>query len=155
MSGPQNMRITVTGNCSTCAIQLASARGSQMCPLLPRQARAGEVIYREAEPAGFGWYVISGTVVLSRRALADARERGAGAFLGLETLVAETYLDTARALTEVTLCGGPREAFEGWLGNPAGAARIALDACLRAACADAGVSPDRASAPPAEDPHLR
>jgi CRP-like cAMP-binding protein len=149
------MRITVTGNCSSCAIQIASARGGLICPLLPRQASAGEVIYREGDPTTFGWYIISGTVVLSRRDHQGTRERPPGSFLGLETLVAETYLDTARTLTEVTLCGGPRDAFESWLGNPASAARIALDACLRSACADAGVSPDRASAPPATDPRSR
>jgi CRP-like cAMP-binding protein len=140
MASAQPMRLTVTGNCTSCAIHSAAAGQAMACPLLPRQAQAGEVIYREGDPAGFVWYVISGAVVLTRssdRRRHPGRERPAGSFVGLELLVAESYLDTARALVEATLCGAPREAIEGWLGRAGSPARVALEATLRDACNDA------------------
>ncbi len=154
----QNMRLTVTNNCSACALEAASVRAGMMCPLLPRLAQAGEVIHREADPAGFAWFIVDGAVSLSRQAdgAAPARVRAAGSFIGLETLVAEAYLDTARAETAATLCGAPREAMLSWMGlRQPDAAGLALEAALRDACADAGVTPCRACGPHAADPPSR
>jgi CRP-like cAMP-binding protein len=137
-------------SCATCPVGRASGVGrGGHCPLVDRTRPAGEWIYVEGEPAGTIWFVKRGTLVLSRALRDDAsREsplgvRGEGAFLGLEALVRPTYTDTARALTEVKLCGASRDVFDAWLGPPGTPARTALEQTLEHACAE----PPRAAGP--------
>ena len=57
--------------------------------------------------------------------------RRPGGFLGLEGLVGTPHLDSARALTDVTLCSAALDAVEAWLAARRPAARVVLDSVLR------------------------
>jgi len=128
-------------HCSQCELGVASRHGSgQACPFVDRERQADELIYLEGEPAHYAWFVKRGTVVLSRE-IDDSHGEGRvravrfpGSFIGLETLVSSRYIDTARAITPVTLCGAPRQAIDMWLGNRQTPARAALEIELRSAC---------------------
>ena len=60
-----------------------------------------------------------------------------GSFIGLELIVSPNYLDSARAETDVTLCGAPMQSVDSWLGAKGTPSRTALELTLRAACQDA------------------
>jgi CRP-like cAMP-binding protein len=103
-----------------------------------RERTAGQVLYVEGDRADYVWFVKSGTVVL-HRAADDQRGEGraravrfAGSFIGLEALVEPIYRDTARATTDVVLCGATREGMDAWLGPAGTPARTALELTLRA-----------------------
>ena len=126
-------------DCHACEVGRASGAGhGQMCPFIDRQRPAGTRLYAEGDPATYVWFVKAGTVVLSRGD-GDGRARAvrsAGAFVGLEALVTDCYVDSAQASTDVVLCGATRDGMDAWLGAPGTPARTALELTLRASCAD-------------------
>ncbi len=129
--------------CATCAVGQASGVGAgAFCPFVDRHRRAGELLYLEGEPATHVWLVKEGTVVLRKEggdAQAEGRVRAvrfAGTFVGLEALVSETYVDSARAATDVVVCGATKQGIDQWLGPRGTPARTALEVTLRATCAD-------------------
>lgn len=69
--------------------------------------------------------------------------RRPGSLVGVEALVRDTYLDTARAVTDVVVCVASREETQGWLHAREPAARAVLECVLLALCSDA---PRRAGA---------
>jgi CRP/FNR family transcriptional regulator len=131
--------------CSLCRIGAASGVGAGgACPMVDRRRPAGASLYAAGEAADRLWYVKQGTVLLSR----DADEAGAsdgvgwavrrpGSLVGVEALVRDTYLDSARAVTDVVVCGAPREVMQVWLRTREPAARAVLETVLLALCSDA------------------
>ena len=110
------------------------------CPFVDRARAAGELVYLEGEPAQQVWFVKQGTIALLRKGgenHAEGRVRAvrfAGSFIGLEALVAERYLDSARATSDAILCGTTRAGLDGWLEPRDGPARVVLELTLRAQC---------------------
>lgn len=138
-------------SCATCPCGRAAGVGvGGRCPFIDRQRQRGEYVYFQDEPASHVWFVKRGTVVLTRtQGDADSAERAravrkAGSFLGLESLVRPTYIDTARVTAAATLCGASREAIDAWLGAPGTPTRVALEQMLKTVCDDVprGASPD-------------
>ena len=86
-------------------------------------------------PADTVYYVKHGAVALSRGSNEKHGEeaphavRRAGSFIGLEAILQPTYLDSARAITDVTVCGTSRQQMHGWL-DQMGTARVVLDCVL-------------------------
>lgn len=133
---PRNSGIS----CADCEVGAASGAGrGQFCPFVDRSRRAGEIVYLQGLPASHVWFVKAGTVVLGRESLKASRVRAIrfpGSFVGLEALVGESYRDTARAATDVVLCGATRDGMDAWLGPPGTPARTALELSLRASYGD-------------------
>lgn len=100
------------------------------------------------EPADTVLYVKQGAVALARAAGDKHGEgtphavRRAGSLVGVESIVRETYVDTARTVTESTICAASRDDMIAWLDRD-GAARALLEALLDAWCSD---NPRRATA---------
>lgn len=128
--------------CADCPIGRASGVGrGSYCAFVDRQRRTGEILYLQGAEVDHAWFIKRGTVVLYRDRAGDGEPavhavRFAGALIGLETLVAPRYADTARAVTEVTVCGIPRAGLDQWLGPKDTPARTALEVWLRAGHAD-------------------
>lgn len=134
-----------------CPVGKASGLGrGGACPLIERSRRAGEFIYLQDEPAGQLWFVKRGTVVLLREATVTDGPGGAwairrdGAFLGLESLVRRTYLDSAKVVTDARICGGARDVVSRWLAPLGTPDRMLLEQALDMACQDTprGAAPD-------------
>jgi CRP/FNR family transcriptional regulator len=124
------------GSCLSCPLGIAAGVGrGGFCSLVARRRAPGEIIHLEGTRGATVWYVKRGAVVVSRggRAVATRRE---GSLLGLELLVRERYLETARALGGTVLCGLARADLDAWLAD-AGRARAILESALRAQSADA------------------
>lgn len=101
-----------------------------------RPRSTGTWLYLEGERADKIWYVKKGVVVLSRLS-DDARGhsvawavRPAGSVLGMEGLVQESYLDSARAVTDVVICAATRDEIRSWLNENGMASRGMLDLLL-------------------------
>lgn len=140
-------------NCAVCDVGRASGLGQgQFCPFVDRQRRRGELLYLQGEPASHVWFVKRGTVVLYREVGEGAAEgkahavRFAGSFIGLEALVSDRYADTAKATTDVVLCGATRAGIDAWLGPKGTPARTALEITLRSHTRDAAAAARRGSA---------
>jgi hypothetical protein len=107
--------------CGGCAIGRASGEGrGQFCPFIARRHRPGEVLCKAGDPVSRVWFVKDGIVGLSRsRDAAEVDEVDAivlpGGMVGLECLVGRPHPRTARALSNVRLCGAPRDEFLAWL----------------------------------------
>jgi CRP-like cAMP-binding protein len=135
-------------SCATCTLGRASAVGrGGHCPFVTRRRGAGEQLYLQGEPASAVWFLKEGTVALLRELPGRERVRAiraAGSVMGLELLVHDTYLDTARALTEVSVCVLSRTGLDGWLGDPGTPSRALLEQSVRGLLADAprGAAPD-------------
>lgn len=134
--------------CTACALGAAStAAGHTFCPFVDRTRAAGELIYLEGEPAEQVWFLKQGTIALLRKGGENDAEgrvravRFAGSFIGIETLVTDRYLDSARATTNVILCGITPAGLESWLGPRNTPARTMLELILRTQCDE---SPRRA-----------
>jgi CRP-like cAMP-binding protein len=136
--------------CSACPVGKASGVGhGGQCPMVDRPREAGTWIYGEGDAIDRIFFVKKGSVVLSR----EANDRGervvawavrhAGSVLGIEGLVRATYLDSARAVTDVVLCSAPIERIRCWLADQRPAARALLDLVLQAQSFD---SPRRSGA---------
>lgn len=147
-----NVRMDVgpfRASCMLCPIGNASGVGSGgVCPMVDRRRPAGTCLFVAGETADTIHYVKQGAVALSR-ASGDKHGEGtphairrAGSLLGIEALVRDTYLDTARSVTEVTVCAAGRSEMLAWLAK-IGAARAVLDMVLRTWCGD---NPRRATA---------
>lgn len=120
--------------CSRCAIGRASGVGAgQFCPFIVRQYARGEFLCTAGEPADYVWLIKEGVVGLGRSPEdVDQLEalRLPGGYIGLECLVRDTYLCTARALSRVTLCGATREGFQRWLRQTDQRVGVVLEAAL-------------------------
>lgn len=108
-----------------------------------RRRRAGAYLYLEGGTAEKVWFVKDGRVVLTREG--DERRgegvawavRGPGALLGTEALVRPTYVDSARAVGDTTVCTASRDTVAQWMASREGAARAVLDLVLLAQSVDA------------------
>jgi CRP-like cAMP-binding protein len=113
-----------------------------VCPMVDRPRSAGAFIYLEGEPAETVYYVKHGAVVLQRDADEPSRDgvawtvRRAGALIGTEALVRATYVDSARAVTDVVLCAAPRELARAWVASRHPASGALLELVVRAQCSD-------------------
>ncbi len=145
MSEPPGSR----AECVVCPIGAAAAVGrGGRCPMVDRRHAAGARIYSAGESVQSVWYVKSGAVALTR-GIDDGEGYGklhalrrSGSLLGVEGLVRDKHLDSAKAITEATLCGAPREEMIRWV-EDATAARAVLACVLRDHCND---EPRRATA---------
>jgi CRP-like cAMP-binding protein len=124
--------------CRRCPVGIASGvteRGR--CPFVPRKRAAGAVLHVAGEGVELIAFIKSGAVLVTRSVDEERVEgtpwavRRAGSFLGLEGLVGTHHLDSARALTDVTLCSATLDAVEAWLAARRTAPRIVLDSVLR------------------------
>jgi CRP/FNR family transcriptional regulator, cyclic AMP receptor protein len=146
--------------CRRCPAGVASgvAEGGR-CPFVPRKRGAGAVLHVAGDAVDRVWFVKSGAVLVSRSLDEEQMEgrpfaiRRAGSFLGLEGLVGCAHLDSARTLTDATLCGASLEMVEDWLDRRRAAARVLLDAELRTGARERplrgnadGTAPQRAAA---------
>ncbi len=125
--------------CTLCPVGIASGTADRgRCPFVPRRRGAGAVLHVAGDPVDRVSFVKSGSVLVTRSMDEERVEgtpwaiRRAGSFLGLEGLMRSEHLDSARALTDVTLCGAPLDTVEAWLETRRPAARVLLDSVLRA-----------------------
>ena len=124
--------------CGRCPVGIASGLAERgRCPFVPRKRAAGAVLHVAGEGVERVSFVKKGTVLITRSVDEERVEgtpwaiRRAGSFLGLEGLVGKHHLDSARALTDVTLCSATLETVEAWLDARRTAARAVLDSVLR------------------------
>ena len=124
--------------CGRCPVGIASGLAERgRCPFVPRKRAAGAVLHVAGEGVELIAFIKSGAVLVTRSVDEERVEgtpwaiRRAGSFLGLEGLVGTQHLDSARALTDVTLCSATLEAIEAWLASRRTAARVVLDSALR------------------------
>jgi CRP-like cAMP-binding protein len=112
-------------SCSDCALGRASgADEGQFCPFIMRSCGRDHLLCRSGDAADYVWFVKQGVIGLSRsRVEEDARPdadevdalRLPGSYVGLECLLADRYLYSARTLSPATLCGATRDGFSAWL----------------------------------------
>ena len=146
--------------CSRCPVGLASGVGERgRCPFVPRKRPAGAVLHVVGDAVERIWFIKAGSVLVTR-SMDDEQVEGtpwairrAGGFLGLEGLVRPEHHESARALTDVTLCSAPRDVVETWLQRHGTASRVLLDAVLRSGVRERplrgnadGTAPQRAAA---------
>lgn len=124
--------------CKRCPVGIASGVAERgRCPFVPRNRAAGAVLHVAGEGVERVSFVKKGAVLITRSVDEERVEgtpwaiRRVGSFLGLEGLVGTHHLDSARALTDVTLCSAPLEAVLAWLDGRRAAARIVLESALR------------------------
>jgi len=134
------------GSCASCAIGKACGVGhGPLCPFVTRHRRAGEHLQRQGEAATSVSFIKSGAVALLRELPGGETlraVRGGGALIGLEILLGDRYLDSARALTDVTVCELSRAGLDAFLGQAA-AARAVLEQAVRGLVdAPRGAGPD-------------
>jgi CRP-like cAMP-binding protein len=110
------------------------------CPLTDVQHRRGDRLFSENDPATTVWFIKRGCVLLSRTSAAGVETphaiRRAGSFVGMETLVRDRYLMTARVTSAAILGRGSREVVDAWLAHGP-SARMVLEEVLRTECGDA------------------
>jgi CRP-like cAMP-binding protein len=124
--------------CRRCRVGIASGVAERrQCPFVPRNRAAGAVLHVAGEAVERVAFVKCGAVLVMRSVDEDQVEgtpwaiRRAGSFLGLEGLVGTHHLDSARVLTDVTLCSATLDAVQAWLDTRRTAARVVLDSVLR------------------------
>lgn len=130
--------------CYTCPLGVAAGvPKGEACPFVPKEREAGVLLYVEGDAAERLWYVVSGYVALSREA-GESRGTGVtwavrrpGEVLGAESLVSGTYRDSAKLLTQTTLCAASREVVDGWLGPETSPARSLVHLLVKARCHEA------------------
>ena len=122
--------------------------GTRPFSLLPREAvqliafsaekrmvSANESLFEEGEVGDAGYFVLSGSIVLTARGHAGARARiaGAGALIGENALIAETLRpSSARAKENSVVFRIPRQVFHRVLGEfPKEAVRIRVNLAAR------------------------
>ncbi len=87
-------------------------------PFVVRRYERDQLLCLAGDRADYVWMVKQGAVGLTRsRDDTDRLDvlRLPGSYVGLECLVGEHYLFTARALSRCSLCGATRDSFAGWL----------------------------------------
>ena len=131
-------------SCTECPVGRASGTCEGLpCAFVDRMRLPGESLYLEGEAADRVWFIKSGSVGLFREAGERHGEgiawtvRGPGALLGLECLVRKNHVDSARALSRVTVCILSAEEALQWLRRRNEAARTALELVIGAGCYDA------------------
>ena len=124
--------------CRRCPVGIASGIAERgRCPFVPRKRAAGAVLHVAGDGVDRVSFVKKGAVLITRSVDEERVEgtpwaiRRAGTFLGLEGLLGTHHLDSARALTDVTLCSATLEAVEAWLAARRTGARVLLDSVLR------------------------
>ena len=125
-------------DCRRCPVGIASGVAERdRCPFVPRKRPAGAVLHVAGERVERVAFIKKGAVLITR-AVDEERVEGtpwavrrSGSFLGLEGLVGMHHLDSARALTDVTLCSATLDAVQTWFETRRTAARIVLDSVLR------------------------
>jgi CRP-like cAMP-binding protein len=134
---PRADEVEVT-DCRRCPVGIASGVAERnQCPFVPRKRVAGAVLHVAGDGVDRVAFIKSGAVLVTRSVDEERVEgtpwavRRAGSFLGLEGLVGTHHLDSARALTDITLCSATLDAVQAWLDARRTAARILLDAVLR------------------------
>jgi CRP-like cAMP-binding protein len=124
-----------------CGIACPAHPAEGPCPFVARGRAKDEVLYVGGESAERIWFVKSGVVVLARDPGDEARGpvawtvRQPGAFFGLESINASSYLDTACAASPVLVCSLGREQLNSWL--TAAAAKV-LSRVVDSHAADVG-----------------
>ena len=134
--------------CAFCPIGAAShvAEGGH-CPMVDRKRNAGTTLFVAGTIADTVFFVKHGSVALSRGSTEKQGEgapyaiRRAGSLIGLEAIVQPYYLDSARAVTDVTVCLTSKPQMLAWL-QEMGTARVVLDCVMQTACSD---NPSRAT----------
>jgi CRP-like cAMP-binding protein len=128
--------------CAFCPIGAVShVSDGGHCPMVDRRRPAGTLLYLAGSPAEAVYHVKHGAVALSRGSSEKHGEnaphavRRAGSLIGLEAIVQGTYLDSARAITDVTVCGTSRQQMLTWL-NETGTARVVLDSLVATLASD-------------------
>ena len=105
-------------SCDGCPVGRASGVGrGQFCPFIVREVERGEVLCRAGDPADHVWMVKKGAIGLGLvRGDLDRLDtiRLPGTFIGLECLLQETYVATARAIAPARLCSATRDGFQRW-----------------------------------------
>jgi hypothetical protein len=106
--------------CHACRLgQLSGVGQGQFCPFVMRRYEPGDIVCLAGDTADHVWYVKSGIVGL-RRARDMDRNGDVDAlclpasFIGLECLVGDRFLHTARAISRAILCSATREGFQRW-----------------------------------------
>ncbi|HQY62404.1 MAG: Crp/Fnr family transcriptional regulator [Myxococcales bacterium] len=134
--------------CTLCPIGAASHVGTgSVCPMVDRRRPAGSTLFVAGAPAEAVYYVKHGSIALSRggtEALGEGAPhalRRAGSLLGLEAIIRPTYLDSARAISDVTVCVTSRTQMLAWL-SETGTSRVVLDCLLATLASD---NPSRAT----------
>jgi CRP-like cAMP-binding protein len=142
--------MTPITSCVGCPVGNASnVADGDRCPMVDRKWKAGATLFEAGEPAFTVWFIKKGTVVLSKPSDNPDADgiawavRSAGSFLGLESLVRDTFVDSARAVTDLAACGTTLHGMEAWLEDRSKAARTVLQCTLQTQVED---SPRRASA---------
>lgn len=106
-------------SCDACPVGVASGRSTvQFCPFIIRRYERGAELCVAGQPADYVWLVRDGVIGLGREPDEPDRLealRLPGGFIGLECLLRDTYVCSARALSRSTLCGAPREGFLHWV----------------------------------------
>jgi CRP-like cAMP-binding protein len=121
-------------SCEACPVGCASGRSTvQFCPFIIRHYEHGAELCRAGAPADYIWLVKDGVIGLgAARGQPDHLDalRLPGGFVGLECLLGDTYLATARALSRATLCGATREGFLRWVRSSNERLRLVMRAAL-------------------------
>lgn len=121
-------------SCEACAVGCASGRSAvQFCPFIIRRYERGAELCRAGEPAGYVWLVKEGVIGLGSAPGEPDRVdalRLPGGFVGLECLVGDSYLSTAKALSPATLCGATRDGFLCWVRSSDERLRLVMRAAL-------------------------
>jgi CRP-like cAMP-binding protein len=123
-------------SCRDCDVGLASGvdRG-QFCPFIIRRYRRGDLLCLADAPIEHVWFVKQGVVGLtvSRELSREGEIDGLclpGSFVGLECLVGDRYLRTARFLSAASLCGATSEGFRSWLSQSQERVEVVMRAVL-------------------------
>lgn len=121
--------------CSDCPIGRASGLGrGQFCPFITREYARGELLCTAGAPATHVWMVKRGVVGLGLSSAEPDRLdtlRLPGTYVGLECLLGDRYLATARTVARTTLCSATRDGFRRWARESDERLALVLRAALR------------------------
>jgi CRP-like cAMP-binding protein len=112
-------------SCGDCELDRGSgAHRGRSCPFIVYRCARDQLLCRVGDAADHVWLVRHGAIGLTRSP-ADESGRGftgevdslrlPGGYVGLECLLLDRYVYSARALSPSTVCRASREAFTAWL----------------------------------------
>jgi CRP-like cAMP-binding protein len=121
-------------SCDVCPVGRASGRSAvQFCPFIIRRYQRGAELCRAGQPADYVWLVKDGVIGLEA-GTGDAGRLDAlrlpGGFVGLECLLRDTYVYTARVVSTARLCGATRAGFNRWARDSDDRLRLVLRAAM-------------------------